>query len=191
MFAGTGRSMVRVPLRLKLFSSELWQFRLPRLPVSFGWDTKSRWSLLSGVYARGSKRSHQSALECVTVVDSTSHSKSPNVRLCGARRCPAQYWEEEEVYRGFITSVTWDATIATTVTSMRCYITLLPTKFDTFLVARSQFDSDQGIDFYAYILPIRLCATAFCVCPLFLRQKNHHKCCHILLCLRCSFCINH
>ena len=28
------------------------------LPVSFGWDTKSRWSLLSGVYARGSKRSH-------------------------------------------------------------------------------------------------------------------------------------
>ena len=32
------------------------------LPVSFGWDTKSRWSLLYGVYARGSKRSHQSAL---------------------------------------------------------------------------------------------------------------------------------
>ena len=28
------------------------------LPVSFGRDTKSRWSLLSGVYARGSKRSH-------------------------------------------------------------------------------------------------------------------------------------
>ena len=41
---------------------------------------KNRWSLLSGVYARGSKRSHQSALECVTVVDSTSHSKSPSVR---------------------------------------------------------------------------------------------------------------
>ena len=35
----------------------------PALPVSFGGDTKSRWSLLSGVYARGSKRSHQSALE--------------------------------------------------------------------------------------------------------------------------------
>ena len=33
----------------------------------------SRRSLLSGVYARGSKRrSHQSALECVTVVDSTT-----------------------------------------------------------------------------------------------------------------------
>ena len=35
----------------------------PALPVSFGGDTKSRRSLLSGVYARGSKRSHQSALE--------------------------------------------------------------------------------------------------------------------------------
>ena len=30
----------------------------PHLPVSFGRDTKSRWSLLSGGYARGSKRSH-------------------------------------------------------------------------------------------------------------------------------------
>ena len=48
------------------------------LPVSFGGDTKSRRSLLSGVYARGSKRSHQSALECVTVVDSTTHSKLPD-----------------------------------------------------------------------------------------------------------------
>ena len=56
----------------------------PSLPVSFGWDTKSCWSLLSGVYARGSKRSHQSALECVTVMDSTSHSKpsrSASMRL--------------------------------------------------------------------------------------------------------------
>ena len=35
----------------------------PALPVYFGGDTKSRWSLLCGVYARGSKRSHQSALE--------------------------------------------------------------------------------------------------------------------------------
>ena len=43
----------------------------PPLPVSFGWDTKSRWSLQSGVYARGSKRTHQSARECVTVADST------------------------------------------------------------------------------------------------------------------------
>ena len=35
----------------------------PALPVSFGGDNKSCQSLLSGVYARGSKRSHQSALE--------------------------------------------------------------------------------------------------------------------------------
>ena len=28
-------------------------------------DSKSRWSLLSGDYSRGSKISHQSALECV------------------------------------------------------------------------------------------------------------------------------
>ena len=47
----------------------------PALPVSFGGDSKSGRSLLSGVYARGSKRSHQSALECVTAVDSTAHSK--------------------------------------------------------------------------------------------------------------------
>ena len=39
-------------------------------------DTKSCRSLLSGVYARGSKISHQSALECVTVVDPTTHSKN-------------------------------------------------------------------------------------------------------------------
>ena len=49
----------------------------PALPVSFGGDTKSRRSLLSGVYARGSKRSHQSALECVTVVDYIAHSNTP------------------------------------------------------------------------------------------------------------------
>ena len=35
----------------------------PALPVSFGGDIKSRRSLLSGVYVRGSKISHQSALE--------------------------------------------------------------------------------------------------------------------------------
>ena len=35
----------------------------PALPVSFGGDTKSRWSVISGVYARGSKISHQYALE--------------------------------------------------------------------------------------------------------------------------------
>ena len=35
----------------------------PALPVSFGGDIESRRFLLSGVYARGSKRFHQSALE--------------------------------------------------------------------------------------------------------------------------------
>ena len=35
----------------------------PGLPVYFGGDTKMRRSLLSGVYAKGSKISHQSALE--------------------------------------------------------------------------------------------------------------------------------
>ena len=36
-------------------------------------------SLLSGVlYARGSKLSHRSTLECVTVVESTTHSKLPH-----------------------------------------------------------------------------------------------------------------
>ena len=37
----------------------------PALPVSFGGDTKSRRSLLSGVYARGSKISHTGS-KCVT-----------------------------------------------------------------------------------------------------------------------------
>ena len=54
------------------FASEHGNSVYPALPVSFGGDTKSRRSLLSGVYARGSKRSHQSALECVTVVESTT-----------------------------------------------------------------------------------------------------------------------
>ena len=40
--------------------------------MSFGGDTKSRWSLLSGVYARGSKRSHQSALDMQTGGNFTS-----------------------------------------------------------------------------------------------------------------------
>ena len=52
----------------------------PTLPLPFGGDTNSCRSLLSGVYARGSKRSHQFALECVTVVDSTTHSKLPDLQ---------------------------------------------------------------------------------------------------------------
>ena len=73
----TGQSgRVRIPLRktsLRNFGNSVY----PALPVSFEGDTKSRRSLPSGVYARGSKISHQSALECVTVVDSTTHSNPP------------------------------------------------------------------------------------------------------------------
>ena len=47
------------------FVGYLQVFILSHLPVSFGRDTKSRWSLVSGVYARGSKRSHTGG-KCVT-----------------------------------------------------------------------------------------------------------------------------
>ena len=57
----------------------------------------------------------------------------------------------------------------------------LSSKFDEFLAARSQFDSDHGVDFYAhtYMLPIRDLWNAFCVSPLFFTTKNHkqrHRC---------------
>ena len=63
------------PGNVGVVAISLWDFGnsvYPTLPVYFGRDTKSRWSLLSGVYARRSKRSHQAALKCVTVVDSTT-----------------------------------------------------------------------------------------------------------------------
>ena len=53
-----------VQSHLLLFRN-LGNFVYVTLPVSFGRDTKSRWSLLSGVYARGSKRSHTGG-KCVT-----------------------------------------------------------------------------------------------------------------------------
>ena len=37
---------------------KLGKFVYPTLPVYFGCDTITHWSLLSGVYTRGSKRSH-------------------------------------------------------------------------------------------------------------------------------------
>ena len=46
----------------------------PALPVSFGGDTKSCRSLLSGVYATGSKTSHQSAPVLVSI-DSSGVSR--------------------------------------------------------------------------------------------------------------------
>ena len=70
----TGRSRVRIQLRKIFLLRNFGNSVYPALPVSFGGDTKSRRSLLSGVYARGSKRSHQSALEGVTAVDSTAQS---------------------------------------------------------------------------------------------------------------------
>ena len=38
--------------------SKLRQFCLPHICLCLSEETKSQWSLLSGVYARGSKRSH-------------------------------------------------------------------------------------------------------------------------------------
>ena len=68
-----GRGRVRIPMRQLCFGT----FAIPFTPLCHRGGTKSRWSLLSDVYARGSKISHQSALECVTVVDSTTHATPP------------------------------------------------------------------------------------------------------------------
>ena len=78
------------PTSVKIFSFRNFGNSVhPALPVSFGWDSKSRWSLLSGVYARGSKKkSHQSAPECVTVVDSTSRSKPPRSASMRLKKLP-------------------------------------------------------------------------------------------------------
>ena len=50
--AGLGHGSFGGPLR------NLGKFVYPTLPASFGRDSLSCWSLLSGVCARGSKRSH-------------------------------------------------------------------------------------------------------------------------------------
>ena len=50
----TGSSGVRI-LLAELHFGTLANLLYPALPVSVGRDTKSRWSLLSGVYDRGSK----------------------------------------------------------------------------------------------------------------------------------------
>ena len=64
--------------------SKLKQFRSPHIA---GRDTKSRSSLLSGVYARGSKRSHTGD-KCVTCSGLTNSCKdnscvSPNLGCLG------------------------------------------------------------------------------------------------------------
>ena len=53
---------VRIPLALH---GNFGNFPYPTLAVSFGTDTKSRWSLLAGVYARGSKIPHTGG-KCLT-----------------------------------------------------------------------------------------------------------------------------
>ena len=69
------------------FPSDLWQFRLPHFVSVFWGDTKSRRSLLSGVYARASKRSHQITLKttlCVILTFecfSVSEGKEKNILL--------------------------------------------------------------------------------------------------------------
>ena len=78
---GDRTARVRIPLRTTSLQN-IGNSVYPALPLSFGGNTKS----LSGVYARGSKRSHQSALECVTVVDSTTHSKLPDFQSAIMRR---------------------------------------------------------------------------------------------------------
>ena len=59
----TGWFGVRLPLRKLISLRNFGNSVCPALPVSFGGDTKSRRFLLSGIYARGSKRFQQSALE--------------------------------------------------------------------------------------------------------------------------------
>ena len=57
-------TQVRCRLHLPPFRN-LGNFITPYLPVYSGRDTKSRWSFLSGVYARRCKRSHTGS-KCVT-----------------------------------------------------------------------------------------------------------------------------
>ena len=65
----------------------------PQLPVSFGRDTKRRRSLVSGVYGRGSKRSH--TCTCVTCSGLTNSHWT----LKHPAKGPVQYLREEEKRR--------------------------------------------------------------------------------------------
>ena len=64
-------ALMRLSIEVTVVQSHLPPFRNLgnfihlTLPVSFRRDTKSRWSLLSGVYARGNERSHTRG-KCVT-----------------------------------------------------------------------------------------------------------------------------
>ena len=72
----------------------LGNFFTPHLPVSVGRDTKSRWSLLSGVYARGSKISHTGG-KCVTCSGLTNFRWTLNA----LQRAPSSIWEKEQEKR--------------------------------------------------------------------------------------------
>ena len=63
----------------------------PALPVSFGGETKSCRSLLSGVYVRGSKISHQSALEMCNFLW-TPHSSLEKETTLSTTPVLAQVW---------------------------------------------------------------------------------------------------
>ena len=84
MATGRFRISVRIPL-LKTFRFGTLAIRFTLLCQCLSGETVKAVgdgrSLLSGVYARGSIISHQSALACVTVVDSTAHSKIPEEEL--------------------------------------------------------------------------------------------------------------
>ena len=54
----------------------LGNFVHPTLPLSFGRDSKSRWSLLSGVYARGRKNIAPREMEKKPVMDSSREGHS-------------------------------------------------------------------------------------------------------------------
>ena len=72
----------------------LGNFVHSHLPVSFGRDNKSRWCLLSGVYARGSKRSHIGG-KCVTCSGLTNSRWTLNA----LQRAPSSISEKERNLR--------------------------------------------------------------------------------------------
>ena len=56
------------------------------LPVSFRRDTKSRWSPISGVYVKGSKRSHTGG-KCVTCSGLTNSREKDNFCVSPSLGC--------------------------------------------------------------------------------------------------------
>ena len=76
-------------------------FVYPTLPVSFGRDSKNRWSLLSGVYARGSKRSHvgkwkKPVMDSLALEKDTLKTRRTTLEIsviwCALMCYPQYYW---------------------------------------------------------------------------------------------------